>query len=30
VPVLVGGTGHSAACHHQDRVAEARAAMIEA
>ena len=30
VPPLVGGASHAAACHHQDRVAEARAAVIEA
>ena len=29
VPLLVGGPSHAAACHHQDRVAEARAAVIE-
>jgi peptide/nickel transport system ATP-binding protein len=29
-PPLVGGSSHAAACHHQDRVAEARAAVIEA
>jgi len=30
VPPLTGGPGHAAACHHQDRVAEARAAVVEA
>jgi oligopeptide/dipeptide ABC transporter ATP-binding protein len=30
VPPLVGGASHAAACHHQDRVAEARTAVIEA
>jgi peptide/nickel transport system ATP-binding protein len=30
VPVLTGGAAHRAACHHQDRVAEARAEFIEA
>jgi peptide/nickel transport system ATP-binding protein len=30
MPPLVGGPSHGAACHHQDRVAEARVAMIEA
>jgi peptide/nickel transport system ATP-binding protein len=29
MPPLTGGTAHLAACHHQDRVAEARAEMIE-
>jgi hypothetical protein len=29
VPMLVGGLSHAAACHHQDRVAEARAEVIE-
>jgi peptide/nickel transport system ATP-binding protein len=30
MPPLTGGSAHRAACHHQDRVAEARAAVIEA
>ena len=30
MPPLAGGASHAAACHHQDRVAEARAAVIEA
>jgi peptide/nickel transport system ATP-binding protein len=30
MPPLTGGSSHAAACHHQDRVAEARAAVIEA
>ena len=30
VPVLTGGSSHVAACHNQDRVAEARAELIEA
>jgi peptide/nickel transport system ATP-binding protein len=30
MPPLTGGASHCAACHHQDRVAEARAALIEA
>ncbi|HVW31061.1 MAG TPA: ABC transporter ATP-binding protein [Acidimicrobiia bacterium] len=30
VPPLTGGPAHRAACHHQDRVAEARAEFIEA
>ena len=29
MPPLVGGSMHAAACHHQDRVAEVRAEMIE-
>jgi peptide/nickel transport system ATP-binding protein len=29
VPPLTGGPAHAAACHHQDRVAEARAEVIE-
>ncbi|MEW6473722.1 MAG: ABC transporter ATP-binding protein [Actinomycetota bacterium] len=29
MPPLTGGATHAAACHHQDRVAEARAEMIE-
>jgi peptide/nickel transport system ATP-binding protein len=29
VPPLTGGQAHAAACHHQDRVAEARAEVIE-
>jgi peptide/nickel transport system ATP-binding protein len=29
IPPLTGGSGHAAACHHQDRVAEARAQVIE-
>jgi oligopeptide/dipeptide ABC transporter ATP-binding protein len=29
VPLLTGGASHAAACHHQERVAEARAAVIE-
>ncbi|MDQ1566447.1 MAG: peptide/nickel transport system ATP-binding protein ddpF [Actinomycetota bacterium] len=29
VPPLTGGAAHAAACHHQDRVAEARAEVIE-
>jgi peptide/nickel transport system ATP-binding protein len=29
MPPLVGGASHAAACHHQDRVSEARAEMIE-
>ncbi len=30
MPPLTGGAGHLAACHHQDRVAEARTELIEA
>jgi peptide/nickel transport system ATP-binding protein len=30
VPPLTGGPAHAAACHHQDRVAEARAQVVEA
>jgi peptide/nickel transport system ATP-binding protein len=30
VPILTGAPSHAASCHHQDRVAEARAAVIEA
>jgi peptide/nickel transport system ATP-binding protein len=30
IPVLTGGSAHLAACHNQDRVAEARAELIEA